>query len=136
MRMLAGLSLAASIFVSPVLAAPFTDPAADVGKAFGNTLLSTYPDGRQAELWLNADGTYSAEGRAHQHGGGRWKIKDGKLCMRQSDPFPLPFGYCTPLQDADVGASWEATAPTGEPVSVTLIAGRPAEAGSDRRAAN
>ena len=26
--------------------------------AFGSTIVSTYPDGRQAELWLKRDGTY------------------------------------------------------------------------------
>ena len=44
------------------------DKASDhrLQQAFGSTIVSTYPDGRQGKLWLKADGTYTAEGRKHQ----------------------------------------------------------------------
>jgi hypothetical protein len=38
-------------------------PAAGVAPAFGNTIVSTYPDGRTAKAWLQSDGTYLGEGR-------------------------------------------------------------------------
>jgi len=127
MKLLAGLLLVGVIFAAPSIATPLTDSTASIARAFGNTLLSTYPDGRQARLWLNANGTYSAEGRNHQLGGGRWKLDQNKLCMRQTDPFPIPFRFCTPLQAAAAGTSWQAEAPTGEPIIITLVPGRPAD---------
>ena len=48
------------------MAAAAATGAGDMAKvkiAFGNTIVSTYPDGRQAQLWLHPDGSYTAEGR-------------------------------------------------------------------------
>lgn len=102
-----------------------SDAPADLELAFQNTLLSTYPDGRQAKLWLDPDGTYTAESRRHRPLRGSWRIEDDRLCLRQTHPpLLLPFTYCTPLHEGGIGTSWQATAPTGEAITVTLVAGR------------
>jgi hypothetical protein len=43
-----------------MLGAAAPDP---LQRAFGNTIVSTYPDGRTAELWLEPSGDYRAMGR-------------------------------------------------------------------------
>lgn len=92
--------------------------------AFANTLLSTYPDGRTARLWLNRDGTYTSRSRRNRLSSGRWSLEGERVCMRQQRPFPGPFRYCTPLQRGGVGTRWSARAPTGEAIQVELVAGR------------
>ena len=98
--------------------------AAGLDAAFNNTIISTYPDGRTAELWLNPDGTYNAEGRRHDRSSGRWFMKGEKVCLRQSRPIPVPFKFCTPMMRGGVGATWSAKAVTGEPIRIRLVAGR------------
>jgi hypothetical protein len=95
--------------------------------AFGSTIVSTYPDGRQAELWLKRDGAYEAEGRRHDRSSGTWQIKGDdqhghKLCMKQHRPIPAPFSFCTPCPDR-LDQPWTAKAYTGEQISVRLVRG-------------
>lgn len=92
--------------------------------AFGSTLVSTYPDGRKAELWLERNGDYSARGRRGDPSRGHWRISGGKLCLRQSSPFPAPFAYCTPIPPKEMHTAWKAKAVTGEAISVRLVRGR------------
>jgi hypothetical protein len=117
-------SLVAAASLLPAASAALADQPAGPTPAFGNTLVSTYPDGRTARLWLHPDGGYVAEGRRHDRSNGRWSVKDDKLCLRQQSPFPVPFHYCTPMVHGDVGASWQAKAVTGEPITVRLVAGQ------------
>jgi hypothetical protein len=91
--------------------------------AFGNTIFSTYPDGRTGRLWLQANGEFTAEGRRKEHTSGHWTVKDDKLCMRQSRPIPIPFSFCTPLVSGGIGTTWTAKAVTGEPIQVELMRG-------------
>jgi hypothetical protein len=105
-------------------------------KAFGSTIVSTYPDGRQAELWLKRDWTYESEGRRHDRSSGTWQIKGDdehgrKLCMKQRRPFPAPFSFCTPVPQGGLDKPWTAKAFTGEQVSVRLVRGMvdPAKSG-------
>jgi hypothetical protein len=105
--------------------APLHD--ARLEKAFGSTIVSTYPDGRQAELWLKRDGTYDSEGRRHDRSSGVWQIKGDdkqghKLCMRQRSPIPAPFSFCTPCPET-LDRPWTAKAYTGEQISVRLVHG-------------
>ena len=116
--------LAAVLVLAPAAPAP---PPAAMAPAFTNTLVSTYPDGRHGRLYLSADATWKGVSRAGRVSSGRWTLAGGRLCMRQSRPFPIPFGYCTPLVAGGVGAAWPAKAPTGEPITVVLEAGRAGE---------
>ena len=93
--------------------------------AFSNTIVSTYPDGRQARLWLDPDGGYHALGRRGEPTQGTWRIKGEKLCLKQSQPFSVPFSYCTPVMGGEVGDVWIRRAVTGEMLRVRLERGRP-----------
>tara|TARA_R110002051_G_scaffold103505_4_gene175398 strand:+ start:531 stop:881 length:351 start_codon:yes stop_codon:yes gene_type:complete len=92
--------------------------------AFTNTLVSTYPDGRTARLWLAADGRFEGQDRRGGRNGGFWQVRDGKLCLNQRRPLPLPGQFCTPIVRVSVGSSWNTRAMTGETIRVTLVAGR------------
>jgi hypothetical protein len=111
----------AALPAAMVLMAADKPPPDALKPAFGSTIVSTYPDGRQARLWLQPDGGYTAEGRRHDPSSGHWKVKDDKVCLKQSHPFPAPFAYCTPLP---VGESWTAKAVTGERIQVRLVKGK------------
>lgn len=93
--------------------------------AFGNTVVSTYPDGRTAELWLQPDGVYTAEGRDHDRSRGAWWVKDGRLCLKQAHPFAFGYVYCTLLSQFSAGSSWISKAVTGETIRIQLVHGRP-----------
>ena len=94
-----------------------------VDKAFGNTIVSTYPDGRTAELWLQPDGAYTAEGRKHDASRGHWRGKGNRLCRSQVQPMPSPFNYCTAIPAAGMDKAWPAKAVTGERITVRLVHG-------------
>ncbi|HLK23498.1 MAG TPA: hypothetical protein VKT30_02455 [Caulobacteraceae bacterium] len=96
-------------------------PNSLVAAAFGNTVVSTYPDGRTAELWLHPGGRYDAKGRRGDPSSGRWRIKGQKICLSQSRPFPSPFSYCTALPRS---GQWSARAVTGEAIRVRIVKGR------------
>lgn len=98
--------------------------AADLAPAFGNTLVSTYPDGRTARTWLQPGGRYTGRGRRGGLSSGTWRIRDGQVCFSQRRPIPLPGSYCTPIVGGGVGTRWTARAVTGETIQVTLVAGR------------
>ena len=55
---IAGLGLLVATSV-PIWAhaAPLTPPEVSITLAFGNTIQTTYPDGRTQEIWLRPDGT-------------------------------------------------------------------------------
>jgi hypothetical protein len=92
--------------------------------AFGNSIVSTHPDGRQAKLWLDGDGTYSAQGRRGERSGGVWKAKGEKLCLSQRRPIPIPFSFCKAFARVHVGSTWYDTAFNGDKVTNRLVAGR------------
>jgi len=117
---LAAFTAAALLMAPAALAAG----SADLRPAFSNTIVSTYPDGRQARLWLNEDGSYRAQGRRGKPSSGRWTVKGDKLCLKQKKPMPGPFAYCTPIKKGGVGTSWTGKAVTGEPIRIRLVAGR------------
>ena len=88
-------------------------------KAFTGTIVSTYPDGRIAKLWMNPSGTFTSEGRRHERHHGRWSLKGDKVCFKRG-----LFGYCTQLPDEN---SFTTKAVTGETIQVRLTPGREGE---------
>jgi hypothetical protein len=98
--------------------------ASTVQAAVGNTIISTYPDGRTAELWLQADGAYTGKGRKGDQLGGRWTIKADKLCMRQSRPFAIFFSFCAVIPDVGLNVAWPSRAPTGEAITIRVVPGK------------
>jgi len=97
-----------------------TSTDASLAPAFKGTIVSTYPDGRTAKLWLNADGSYTAAGRRGDKSSGHWTVKAGKVCLSQSHPIPSPFSFCTPKPSS---TTWRAKAVTGEPITVHIERG-------------
>jgi hypothetical protein len=111
-------------FCALLAAAPAQAQLSQVALAIGNTIVSTYPDGRTAELWLQPDGAYTAKGRSGDGSGGRWRVKDERLCFKQAHPFPAPFTFCTTIPQGGMDTVWWAKAVTGETVSVRVLKGR------------
>lgn len=105
-------------FVTPAAAAP------PVEAAFGNTVVTTYPDGRTQLLWLSRDGNYTAKGRRRQDSSGRWSIKGEQLCLQQLKPFPAPILYCTPVPPNAATATWTGKAVNGQPITLKVVRGK------------
>ncbi len=101
--------------------------ASPVQGAFGNTVISTYPDGRHGELWLRPNGAYTSEGRRSDMSSGHWTVKGDQLCMKQSKPIPVFLSFCTPIPSAGMGQEWSAKAVTGEPIKVKVVKGHVAQ---------
>lgn len=106
---------------TPAPAAPVAP--AGMEAAFTSAVVSTYPDGRTAKLWLEQGGTYRGQGRRGKPSSGRWTIKGERICLKQSRPIAAPFSFCTALPKAGV-TSWTGKAVTGETVRMELVAGR------------
>ena len=102
-------------------------------EAFGSTIVSTYPDGRQAELWLQKDGGYTAAGRRRDPSSGRWQMKGDKLCLKQQKPMAAPFSYCVPVPADGIDKPWTGKAFTGEQIRIKLVRGMK---GRDAKAAD
>jgi len=96
---------------------------APVSQAFGNTIVSTYPDGRTAELWLAQGGSYTAEGRKHDPSSGHWRVNGAKLCLSQIHPVPSPFSYCVAMPQSGLSAGWDGKAFSGEAIRIHLAQG-------------
>ena len=116
-------SLACLVAVAGLVGSVAHAAPASVKEAFGNTIVSTYPDGRKGELWLQAGGAYSAEGRRGDMSSGHWTIKGEKLCLKQAKPIGVPFNFCTPIPDAGLTGTWSAKAVSGEAIKVRLVKG-------------
>jgi len=97
-------------------AAPSDKAPAALQKAFTETIVSTYPDGRTAELWMNPSGTYTSMGRRHDRHAGHWALKGDKVCFRRG-----LFSYCTPIPSE---TAFTTKAVTGETIQVRLAPGR------------
>ena len=88
-------------------------------KAFTHTIVSTYPDGRTAELWMNPSGTFTSMGRRHERHQGRWRLKGDKVCFYRGIGH-----YCTQIPTE---GAFTTRAVTGETIQVRLVPGRQGE---------
>lgn len=118
-----------TVLAAAVSLAALNAQAADLGRltsAFGNTVLSIYPDGRSQKIWLHPDGTWDGQGRNGIALAGRWKLKGDRVCLRQSKPPTLPFAYCTPFpDDPHIGVTWASKDFVGNPIKLTVVKGMP-----------
>ena len=113
-----GLILASA---HPVLAA---EEPRGVAVAFGNTVKAQYADGKFQRLWFKADGSWEAVGRKGKWSAGKWSMKDQKVCLKQSRPFPAPFRYCTTFPaTGGLGVVWTSRDWEGEPIKLTVVKG-------------
>ena len=117
------LVVAAALAALCAADAAWANPSS-VRAAFGNTVVSTYPDGRTGLLWLKADGTYNAVGRRRTPSSGTWSVKGDKVCLKQKKPKAAPISYCTRFPNGGVGASWSGRAVTGEKITIKLVRGK------------
>ena len=97
--------------------------ASPLDDVIGNTIVSTYPDGRTGELWLHADGSYTAEGRRGDPSNGHWSVSGDKLCLKQFRPMPSPMSFCVGLPTNGLRDGWTRKAITGETIRVRLVHG-------------
>ena len=58
-----------------LLSAATAPPPPIIRKAFGATIVSTYPDHRKAMLWLDPSGSYAAMGRRGDRSDGRQDLQ-------------------------------------------------------------
>ena len=106
-------------------AQPAEEEARGVSAAFGNTVLSVYPDGRTQVVWLSPDGTWSGITREKWRVRGRWRTKGDKVCLRQTNPMTIPVKYCAPVPgDATIGTTWNSKDLTGTPIEIRILEGR------------
>ena len=124
----------ATALIGPLVfsaAAQAGEPTAQVKPAFGNTVLSVYPDGRSQKIWMHPDGTWDGQSRRGTPLAGSWNVKDGKVCMKQSKPPTLPLAYCTAFPaNTYVGVSWTSKDMSGTPIQLKVVKGM-AEARAD-----
>jgi hypothetical protein len=118
--MLRTAGLVGGLVLLTAAAAPTQAPPA-LQKAFTGTIVSTYPDGRQARLWMNRSGDYTSMGRRHDRHHGRWSVKGDKVCFHRGI-----FGYCTAIP---TNTAFTTHAVTGETIQVRLVPGRAGESG-------
>lgn len=99
-----------------------------VAAAFGNTVVSSYPDGTSQKIWLHADGTWNGISRKNTELSGHWTQRGDKVCMRQSHPPTLPISYCTPLPaSSQPGVRWTGRDVAGRQITLSLVKGVPAQ---------
>lgn len=119
-----GLVLGAMVAAVIAATAPMPPPLTALEPVFGNTIVTTYPNGKVTRTWLHRDGTYEALRANGDHTAGVWKVKGGQVCITQKKPVHVPLAFCTPIVPGAIGVSWSAKGLLGEPVRNTLVAGR------------
>lgn len=92
--------------------------------AFGNTVVTTFPNGQTQQLWLAQGGAYTAKGRRGQDSSGRWRLKGEEVCLQQLKPFPAPIVYCTPVPQDAATATWTSKAVNGQPITLKMVPGK------------
>ena len=117
---LALLALAACAAVSARAQAPPAPP--NVAAAFGNTVVSVYPDGRSQKVWFQADGTWTGLSRKGTPLAGHWTLKGDKVCLRQSKPPTLPISFCQTIP-ADLTRGMDSHDVLGTPIHLKLVKG-------------
>ena len=123
-RLRRSLFRAGFILVSLVPGLAFGGQAEGVAAALGNTVTTTYPDGRTQEIWLEPGGTWAGIGRTHKLRSGAWTLKGERICLRQLRPTSFPFSYCPAFPArAHVGDGWASKDFFGTPIQVKLVAG-------------
>lgn len=113
-----------AVVALPLLAAPpaFADTWTGV---YGNTITSTYADGRVVKVYVEPEHIYSIvlpDGKTLK---GTWANTGGQSCFTLTDPPPTPGAKpsCFPLRDYKVGDTFTGEDATGKYTGV-ISAGR------------
>lgn len=111
----------ATLAVACLLAGP---ARADMDSAFGNTVVSRYPDGGWVKHWFNPDGTYTARFSDGRRLSARWTVNGDRVCLTNMRPYMLVPRFCSTMVEASVGQTWQSRDPLGRRVQNVLVAGR------------
>jgi hypothetical protein len=96
-----------------------------VDTVFGNTVISTYPDGRSQKIYMRPDGSWAGLSRRGNPLAGSWKLKNDAVCLKQSQPPTLPVAFCLPFPaEPRIGATWISKDLTGTPISLKIVKGK------------
>lgn len=96
----------------------------DMSSAFGNTIVSNYPDGGWVKHWFNPDGAYTAHFSDGRRITARWRVEGRNICLTHIRPSMMIPRFCSRMVEAEVGQTWTARDPLGRRVRNTLVAGR------------
>jgi hypothetical protein len=96
--------------------------APKVDTAFGNTVVSIYPDGRSQKIWLEPGGKWTGLSRRGNSLAGTWSVKGEKVCLKQSQPPTLPVSFCQTFP-SDPMKGIDAKDLTGTPIHLKLVKG-------------
>ena len=96
----------------------------DINAAFGNTVVSRYPDGGWVKHWFNPDGTYAAQFSDGRRLAARWSVRGERVCLTHMRPNMLIPRFCTEMIEAEVGDTWQSRDPLGRRVQNVLVEGR------------
>jgi len=117
-------ALAALAAASAGLATPAT-ARTDLAPAFGNTVVSEYPDGGWVRHWFEPDGRYRAQFSSGREISGRWRVEGDRICLNDITPSIMMIRrFCTPMIEGEVGARWTSRDPLGRRVTNQLVRGR------------
>ncbi len=97
---------------------------ADMNSAFGNTVISRYPDGGWVKHWFNPDGSYSAQFSDGRRLAARWAVQGERICLTNMRPNMLIPRFCTTMIEADIGDTWHSRDPLWRRVQNSLVRGR------------
>lgn len=118
------MRMAAASCLAILLAAAATSAAADMRDAFGNTIVSRYPNGKWVKHYFEPDGRYAADFSDGRHWTGRWSRDGERVCLTNIRPRQILPRFCTPMVEADIGDTWPSRDPLGRAVRNELVAGR------------
>ncbi len=90
---------------------------------YGNTITSTYADGRVVEVYVDADHTYAIALPDGARLKGTWADAGGQSCFTLAAPPPGAKPSCFPLKDYKVGDTFSGEDATGKYTGV-ISAGR------------
>lgn len=115
----------ASFSIAALLCAIAPAAAGTWTGVYGNTITSTYADGRVVKVYVEADHTYSILLPNGAKLKGTWADGDGQSCFTLTDPPPAPGAKpsCFPLKEYAVGDTFSGEDVTGK-YTGTISAGR------------
>jgi len=111
-----GLALIGILAASPA--------SADMSKAFGNTIVSHYPNGQWVKHFFEPDGRYTSQFSDGRRLDARWSVEGAKICLSGFRPRQILPRFCSRMVEADVGDTWQARDPLGRSIRNELVAGR------------
>lgn len=98
--------------------------SADMSKAFGNTIVSHYPNGQWVRHYFEPDGRYTSQFSDGRRVAARWSAEGDKICLSGFSPRQILPRFCSRMVEADVGDTWRARDPLGRSIRNELVAGR------------